>query len=113
MKTLKLIPGTVQLNELSDDLWKHFGKKYTVTDNGRNEIVVAQDATIACKLVLTQKKLLIQGTFPTPGKMLLAMGILLIGGIVIPMAVYLIVYKKKFEAIEKEVYDHVAGRFSR
>jgi len=41
--------------------------------------------------------------------MLLAMGILLIGGIIIPMAVYLIVYKKKFDAIEKEVYEYVAG----
>jgi|GEM_PF-5888154 len=113
MKTLKLTPGTVRLDELSDGLWKKFGKKYSITDNGRNEIMVAQDATIACKLILTQKRLLVQGTFATPGKMLLAMGILLIGGIVIPMAVYLIVYKKKFDAIEKEVYEYVAGGFSR
>jgi hypothetical protein len=94
MKTLKITPGTIRLDELCDGLWKQFGKKYSITDNGRNEIMVAEDATIACKLILTQKRLLVQGTFATPGKMLLAMGILLIGGIVIPMAVYLIVYKK-------------------
>jgi len=59
MKTLKLTPGTLRLDELSDSLWKQFGKKYSITDNGRNEIIVAQDTTIACKLILTQKRLLV------------------------------------------------------
>lgn len=111
MKTLKVTAGSIFFDELSKNIRKEFGHKYIVTDNARNEIIVAKDSTIACKIILTKKRLMVQGTFPTSGKMMLAMGILLVGGIIIPMAVYVIVYKRKFEAMEKEVYEKIATGF--
>jgi hypothetical protein len=76
-----------------------------------NEIVIARNKSIGCKLILTKKRLLIAGTFPTKGRMILAILILILGGIIIPMGIYLIAFKGKFEAMEKEVYTYIKSEF--
>ena len=111
MKTLKIKPDTFKIDGLTEKISKHFGSRYSVTDNHLNEITIAKDKTIGCKLVLTKRRLIVKGTFPTISSMIIAMGILILGGIVIPMAVYLFAYKPKFEAMEKEVYDYVKLEF--
>ncbi|UPT71897.1 MAG: hypothetical protein M0D53_06235 [Flavobacterium sp. JAD_PAG50586_2] len=111
MKTLKIKPDTFKIDGLTEKINQHFGSKYSVTNNHRNEITIAKDKTIGCKLILTKKRLIINGTFPTISSLMMAVGILIVGGIVIPMAVYLFAYKPKFEAIEKEVYDFIRLEF--
>jgi hypothetical protein len=112
MKTIKIKPNTFTIDTLSETIRTHFVSKYSVTDNRVNEITIAKTETIGCKVVLTKKRLLVSGTFATPSKMIVALLILILGGIIIPMAIYMIVYKPKFEAIEKEVYDCIKAEFS-
>lgn len=111
MKTLKIKPDTFKIDGLTEKINRHFGSKYLVNDNHRNEITIAKNNTIGCKLILTKSRLMVNGTFPTIGSMMVAVGILIVGGIVIPMAVYLLAYKPKFEAMEKEVYDYIRQEF--
>ena len=111
MKNLRIKPGTIQINELTDKVQKRFGLEYRVTDNGKNEIIIAKNKTIGCRLILSNKKLMISGTFPTPGSVILAMVIFVAGLIVIPMAIYMVAFKAKFAAIEKEVHNYILSEF--
>jgi hypothetical protein len=111
MKNLKIKPGAFQIDELKEKVRSHFGLAYIVTDNGRNEIVIAKNKTIGCRLIITNKRLMISGTFATMGKLILAMVIGFVGLVIIPMAIYMIVYKSKFEAIEKEVHGYILSEF--
>lgn len=111
MKTLKIKPDTFKIDGLTEKINLHFGSKYLVNDNHRNEITIAKNNTIGCKLILTKKRLIVNGTFPTLSSMVMAITILILGGIVIPMAVYLFAYKPKFAAIEKEVYEYIRLEF--
>ena len=111
MKILKIKPGTLQINELAENIHRHFNAKYSITDNNLNEIILAESSSIGCKLILTKKRLLITGTFPTKGSLILAMCILILGAVIIPMLIYIIVFKKKFEGIENEVQEYVLSEF--
>lgn len=111
MKNLRIKAGAFPFDELSVQVRRHYHLRYNVTDNGRNEIIIAKDASIGCKVLLTQKRMMIHGTFATPGKMLLAFFILVLGGIIVPMLIYMIAYKGKFEAMEKEVYQYIVATF--
>src|ERR1700712_3547383 len=111
MKNLKIKPGTFELSEFSKAVQKYFNLKYHVTDNNRNEITVAQDKTIGCKIILTKKRMIINGTFATPGRMILAFCILIAGAVIIPMMIYMIAFKGKFAAIEKEVCKYIEAEF--
>jgi hypothetical protein len=112
MKTLKIKPKSVSFEELAQKSRTLFGTQYKVTDNKTNEVTIAKTDTIGCKVILTRNRIIVNGTFATAGKMLLALGILIIGGIVIPMAIYLIAFKDKFEAIEQEVLAQIQSEFS-
>ncbi|HLA55492.1 MAG TPA: hypothetical protein VK623_05305 [Flavobacterium sp.] len=114
MKTLKIKPEAFQIDELATKVREHFGSRYNVTNN-KHEIIIANttsNKSIGCKLVLTKKRLMIHGTFPTLGRLLLAVCILIVGGVIIPMLVYMVAFKGKFEAIEKEVEDYIKSEFS-
>ena len=56
MKNLRIKPGTLKIDELAASVQKHFGLQYRVTDNGKNEIVIARNKTIGCKLILMNKR---------------------------------------------------------
>lgn len=111
MKTLKIKPDTFKIDGLTEKINQHFGSKYIVTDNHRNEITIAKDKVIGCKVVLTKRRLMVNGTFPTISSLLIAVFILIVGCIIVPMAVFLFAYKPKFEAMEKEVYDYIRLEF--
>lgn len=112
MKTLKIKPDTIKIDGLAEKILKHFSSKYTVSDNHLNEITIANNKAIGCKIVLTKKRLVINGTFPSPNRLILAMVFLILGGIIIPMAIYIFAFKPKFDAIEKEVHDYIKSNFS-
>lgn len=111
MKTLRIRPGTFKIDGLTEKITGHFSSKYNVADNHSNEITIAKDKAIGCKVILTKSRLMVNGTFPTLSSMVIAVGILIVGGIIIPMAVFLFAYKPKFEAMEKEVYDYIRSEF--
>lgn len=91
---------------------EHFVDKYKVSDNKVNEIVITKNKSIGCKLILTKKRLMISGTFPRHSRLLIALLILILGGIVIPMGGYIINFKGKFKAIEDEVEAYIQSEFS-
>lgn len=111
MKSLRIRPDTFKIDGLKEKINQHFGSKYNVTDNHRNEITIAKDTIIGCRLILTKRSLTVNGTFPTIKSMLMAIGFLVLGGIVIPMAIFLWAYKPKYDAMEKEVYDFIKLEF--
>ena len=111
METLRIKPETIKIDELEAKSRAHF-TSYKVTRNNPHEITIAINDTIGCKLILTKKRLMINGTFATTGKMILAVCVLLLGCIMIPMIVYLVKFKPKFEAMEKEVQAYIQSEFS-
>ena len=111
MKTLRIKPETIKIDALEAKVRAHFAS-YKITQNNPHEINIAMDDSIGCKLILTKKRLMINGTFATPGKMILAVCVLLLGGIMIPMIVYLVKFKPRFEAMEKEVQAYIQTEFS-
>lgn len=112
MKTLKINTNKININEFAEQVSSHFRGKYAVTDNNKNEITIAESTTIGCRIILTKKKLLVNGAFPTVGAQIVAVTILLLGGIIIPMTIYMVAYKKKFVAIENEVSQYLKVEFA-
>jgi hypothetical protein len=110
MKYVKITPGSVKPEELFEKLNQQFGNTYKVT-NFHGQVTVAKDKAIGCKVNALKKRIMISGNFATHSRMALALFILIIGGIMIPMAIYLFVYKPKFDAIEKEVYDYLSTQY--
>ena len=78
MTTLRIKPESIKIDELALRLRAHF-TTYNVTQSNAHEITIAKDDTIGCKLILTKKRLLINGTFATPGKRILAACVLVLG----------------------------------
>lgn len=112
MESLKIKPDTLKIDGLSEKVRAYFSTKYSITDNHLNEITIAKDKAIGCKIILTNRRLMINGIFPTSSRLTLALVILILGGIIIPMMVYIFVFKPKFDAIEKEVHDYIQSNFS-
>lgn len=110
MKYIKINPGSVKPEEVFEKLNQQFGNTYKVT-NFHGQITVAKDRAIGCKVNTMKKRIMISGNFATHSRMALALFILIIGGIMIPMAIYIFVYKPKFDAIEKEVYDYLCTQY--
>jgi hypothetical protein len=111
MKTIKIKPESFKIGEFSEAVKTHFAHKYKVTTNNVNEIIVAKDKAIGCKIVLTKKKMMVLGFFPTNSRMIIAMLVLILGGIMIPLIVYFIAFKGKFEAMENEVFEYINSEF--
>lgn len=110
MKYIKINPGSVKPEELFEKLNQQFGNTYKVT-NFHGQVTVAKDKAIGCKVNALKKRIMVGGNFATPSRMALALLILILGGIVIPMGIYLFVYKPKFDVLEKEVYDYLATQY--
>ena len=110
MKYIKINPGAVTPEEVFEKLSQQFGNTYKVT-NFHGQVTVAKDKAIGCKVNALKRRIMISGNFATHSRMALALFILIIGGIIIPMAIYLFVYKPKFDAIEKEVYDYLSTQY--
>ncbi len=110
MKYIKINPGAVKPEEVFEKLSQQFGNTYKVTIF-HGQITVAKDKAVGCKVNTMKKRIMIGGNFATASRMALALFILIIGGIIIPMAIYLFVYKPKFDAIEKEVYDYLSTQY--
>lgn len=109
MKYIQFTPGTMEPAALEAKLKAKFEPKFKVSSAKHNpkEITVAEDKAVGCKVIVMKKRLMINGTFATPSRMMIAMLVLLIGGILIPMILYLTIFKPRFQAVEKEVYDYL------
>jgi hypothetical protein len=76
---------------------------YEFSMRGKKMIVVKQSVTSGTNILISKKKITVQGAFPTLGGQLLFSLSLVLLGILIPIVVYFAAFRPAQIALEKEV----------
>ncbi len=89
----------------------HQFPNYETSMRGKQFLIVKKSSTCGVNILPRKDKMLVNGNFPTMGGQIIFTLLLILLGILIPIIVYLLVFHKKFKALEKEVGDFLKTEY--
>lgn len=106
-----LIPeNQVTFEQLKADVESQF-PQYTFKVKSKNFLVARKNGSTGANILLKKSKLLVNGTFPTMGGMMLFMLCIILLGVLIPLIVYLIVFQKNQKTLETELGYYLQQKY--
>jgi len=109
---IEIKENSIELAELKRTLSEEFGDTYKISNRGKAVIVIAKNKTIGATVTMLKNKILVVGTFPKLWMSIVYMISLIALGIVIPLAIYFVVYHKKMKTVEKEVATFIKEAYA-
>ena len=89
-------------DELKAKLTNQF-PQYELSMRGKHILIVKKSATLGTNILVSKKKMIVNGNFPTMGGQIIFTLVFILLGIIIPIIIYFLVFHKKFKAYEKEI----------
>ena len=109
---LKIKENSMEIAALKRALSEEFGETYKISNRGKAVIVLAKNKTIGATVTVLKNKIVVVGTFPKLWMSIVYMLSLIALGVLIPLAIYFIVYHKKMKTIEKEVATFIKEAYA-
>jgi len=108
---IKIKENSVSLNELKRDLEEQFGDIYKIKKFSKNRITMAKGKITGAIVTLRKNEIIVVGNFPNPVFYGIFVFTMVLGGILIPFAIYLIFFHKKMDQCGKEVATYVQENY--
>lgn len=108
---LNIHENSISIDELKNVLQDEFGMKYQVKTRQKGMLAVAKSKTISALIVVTKKKLIINGGFPSLASHIIFTLAFILLGIIVPLIIYYFVFHKKMKKIENEVGDFLKEKY--
>jgi hypothetical protein len=101
---IQIEPNTVSFDNLKTLVVKLFPDyKITVTKN--NHLLIKKNFLIACRIILRRKRILFYANFPDIRMILTFRFLIILNGIFLPLIIYGLTLRRKFNEFEKEICD--------
>ena len=99
---INITPNTLDYAELETKLTAKF-PQYSFKMRNKQFLVGKKSNTVGTNIILSKKKLMVVGSFPTIGGTMVFALCLVLLGILIPLIIYFIAFHSKMKVMEKEI----------
>lgn len=110
---IKIKEGSIPIDELKLDLEEQFGDIYKIKKFSKNRITMAKGKITGAIVTLRKNEIIVVGNFPNPLFYGIFIFTMVLGGILIPFALYLIFFHKKMDQCGKEVGAFVRENYEK
>lgn len=103
-------PGSITYPELKAKLEKQF-PDYSFTMRGKGVLIAKKSSSAGLNILIQRKRMIVNGSFPTMGGMILFALAMVLLGIIIPIIIYFIAFQPKMKALEQEVGGYLQSEY--
>jgi hypothetical protein len=105
-------PDSYSYDELKFYLVNEF-PKVRFWELPKKRLLAEKNRFTGCYIVATKKKIFTIGAFPNKKTNIIAIFLTLIGGIIVPLGLYLLIFYKSQNKLQNQVGETIAKKYSR